>query len=103
MPFLLPDPESALANGPVLLGTIEVEYSTGFLGSAHFAVVDPETDFVMQVFDELNDDDGGLPGTYTELQASDINFGSASVQIVPSPNALSIFGVMGMLATRRRR
>jgi hypothetical protein len=103
LPQLPPDPASALGSGPVLLGTVEVTFSAGYLGSAHFAVVDPGTDFVMQVFDEINEDGGGLIGTYTTLSGSEMSYGSATVQVVPSPSAIGMLGLGGLIASRRRR
>ena len=92
---LLPSPESAIANGPVLLGTFEVEISL-FCGSITWQTAALDDNFALEVYDQMDQ-------SSTSLFADDMNFGSATMSIIPAPSGLAVLGFGGLVAGRRQR
>lgn len=92
---LNPDPDSALANGPVLLASFQVQITSG-VGQVDWTTAAFGDNFGLEIYDEDS-------GEFTRLFDGDMNYGSASVQVVPAPSSLALLGLGGLVAGRRRR
>ena len=97
-PFINPDPASMLGNGPVLVGTVTVTFEQFAFGFYTWDAIAGNGDFMLEIYT----DDGGA-GVFSQLTAADIDLGSASVFIFPSPSSLALLGFGGVAGCRRRR
>ncbi|MGJ8636261.1 MAG: hypothetical protein ACSHX5_05415 [Phycisphaerales bacterium] len=95
-PFFPPSEDSNFAGGEVLLGTIQVEIDSPQFWGLHFQAGAGLGPFVLEIFDEAD-------GSLTQLTAGDVSFGSASIQVVPTPASLGLISIGGLVAARRRR
>ena len=93
-PVLQPSPESALGNGPVLLGTIEVLVPQGGLGWYQWDTAMGVGDFILEVFDE---------NTNSFTQLTSVEHGSTSILVCPSPSGVGVLALAGLVGVRRRR
>ncbi len=104
LPFIQPDPASALGNGPVLLGSFTVtadpntwdDYVTWTVGGGIGT-------FALEIIDVNGNPGGNPPGEVYQIANPD--FGSASVVIgtIPTPSSAVVLGLGGLVAGRRRR
>ena len=99
-PFAGPPADSggnsvATANDP-LLGFYTVSVADGAVGTLDFSQFqrDPNTFLISTTTTGFD---------ITEYQASDVTFGTATVNLVPAPSALALVGLGGLVAGRRRR
>jgi len=95
-PFLPADPASLLGNGPVLLANFQVSIAANSSGLVEWTTAGGVGDFVFEVFT-----DDGASGSFTQLTS--VDFGGASVNVVPAPSAMALLGLGGLVAGRRRR
>ncbi len=100
LPFIQPDPASALGNGPVLLATFEVNFVLGAVGYVEWTLDGGLGGFALEVIDVDANPGGSPPGEV--MQFASPSFGSAMV-LVPAPSSLALLGVGGLVAGRRRR
>ena len=92
---LLPDANSALGNGPVLLASFQVSITSG-VGPVVWSSAGYLDNFALEIYDENS-------GNFDRLFASDMGFGSATVNVVPAPSSMALLGLGGLVAGRRRR
>lgn len=95
-PFIPPSAESALGNGSVFVGTISVTVPTNMFFSVGWTGVGGLGDFALEVYDDAD-------GSFTQLTADQVDFGSASIQVIPSAPSGALLGIAGLVALRRRR
>ncbi len=95
-PFIPAAPESMLGNGAVLLATFSVTAAADSSGTVDWSTGGGVGDFILEIFT----DDGGS-GSFTQLTS--VDFGGASVRVVPAPSAMALLGLGGLVAGRRRR
>jgi len=101
LPFIQPDPASALGNGPVLLGTFTVEILANSAGVVDWTLGGGIGTFALEIIDVNANPGGNPPGEVTQL--SSVDFGSTRVSVVPAPSAMALLGLGGLVAGRRRR
>ena len=97
-PHLNPDPASMLGNGPVLVGSVEVTFEQDSAGFFTWDLSAGDNIFMLEIYT-----DDGNQGIFTQVAASDIDLGSVSVIVVPTPSTLAFLGFGGLVAGRRRR
>ncbi|MGJ8636260.1 MAG: hypothetical protein ACSHX5_05410 [Phycisphaerales bacterium] len=102
-PFAEPNPDAALGNGPVLLGTVDVTINPGFIGMLAWSSAQIDSNFVLEIFDNDVFDTGDSAGAYTRLFFDDMEMGGVSVNVIPAPSGLALVGLGGLLSSRRRR
>ncbi len=94
-PFLNPAPESAFANGDVIVGSLVIEVLAGSTGLLNLNLAaDGQSPFGLEIWDEAT-------GEFNNAGAG--SYGSASVNLVPAPSAMALLGLGGLVAGRRRR
>tara|TARA_R110002073_G_scaffold147687_3_gene300795 strand:+ start:122123 stop:122758 length:636 start_codon:yes stop_codon:yes gene_type:complete len=101
LPFIAPDPASALGNGPVFLGSFAVTIAADSSGTIDWSLAGGIGTFALEVIDVNANPGGNPPGLITQLASPD--FGSVSVNVVPAPSAMAVLGLGGLVAGRRRR
>ena len=68
-----------------------------FGGVIHFNLQEAlDVPFSLEIYDEAD-------GSFTQLDASDITFGSATINKIPAPSTFAFLGFAGIAAARRRR
>ena len=92
-PVLQPSPDSELANGPVLLGSIEVTIAPDTGGLLGWDTAAGQGSFILEIYDEVS-------GSFT--QVTSVNHGSVTVMI-PAPAGVGVLGFAGLIGLRRRR
>jgi hypothetical protein len=97
-PFIPAADGSLLGAGPVLLGTLDVTFDAFTCAQLDFTLSGGSGPFVLEVFT-----DDGADGEFTQLDSSQISFGTASVFVVPSPSSMALLSMAGMVLARRRR
>lgn len=102
-PFAEPNPDAALGNGPVLLGTVDVTITPGFIGMLAWSSAQIDSNFVLEIFDEDVFASGDAPGAYTRLFFDDMDMGGVSVNVIPAPSGMALIGLGGVVFGRRRR
>tara|TARA_R110000737_G_scaffold2923_5_gene8534 strand:+ start:30189 stop:30821 length:633 start_codon:yes stop_codon:yes gene_type:complete len=101
-PFILPGDGSALGNGPVLLANFSVTIASGSSGVIDWSLARvPGTTWALEVYDEFGCPACTPPGVTKLFSAPD--FGSISVNVVPSPSGLALLGFGGLVGGKRRR
>jgi hypothetical protein len=92
-PFLQPSPDSALAGGSIV-ASLSIEVLAGSTGVLDLNLIsDALAPFDIEIYDANS-------GTFTNTAQG--SFGSASVNLIPSPSALVLLGLGGLVAGRRR-
>ncbi|MBO6513859.1 MAG: hypothetical protein JJ974_07850 [Phycisphaerales bacterium] len=97
-PIIPPNVNSGFAGGEVLVATIQVEFvqPSMFWHPIHFQLGSGPGPFVLEIYDEAD-------GSFTHLQSSAIEFGGASVLVVPAPSSMVLLGLSSFIAVRRNR
>ena len=101
LPFIQPDPASALGNGPVLLASFSVTFVTNMYSMVGWTVGGGLGTFVLEVIDVDANPDGNPPGEVTQI--ANPEYGSMDLNIIPAPSGLAVLGLGGLVAGRRRR
>jgi hypothetical protein len=102
LPFIQPNAESALGNGPVFLGSFTVITEPDACdGVVTWTVGGGIGTFALEIID-INANPGGNPPGEV-FQIADPDFGSASISIIPAPSSGALLGLGALVATRRRR
>ncbi len=101
LPFIEPDPASALGSGPVLIANMVVTIVAGSTGVIDWTVGGGIGTFALELFDANANPDGNPPGESFQIAAP--VFGSEQVTVIPAPSALALLGLGGLVAGRRRR
>ncbi len=92
---LLPNADSALGNGPVLLASFQVQVTSG-VGPVVWSSAAYFDNFALEVYDEST-------GEFTRLFDGQMSYGSTTVNVVPAPSSMALLGLGGLVAGRRRR
>jgi len=107
LPFIQPDPASALGNGPVLLGTFTVEILASSAGVVDWQLGGGIGTFGLETIDVNLNPGGNPPGQVMQfggtMGAGALELGGVSVTVVPAPSAMALLGLGGLVAGRRRR
>ncbi len=98
-PFFPPADDSLLGDEPVYLGSFAVTIAADSIGVIDWSTGGGDGDTVMEIFTDI----GGGGFFFTQLTELEMNFGGASVNVVPAPSAMALLGLGGLVAGRRRR
>ncbi len=94
-PFFPPSAESALPG--TVVAQLQFEVAAGFIGPLTIQLgARDAAPFVLEIYNEGDE-------SFTQLGASDISFGSASIFLIPAPSSAAVLGLGALCATRRRR
>jgi hypothetical protein len=104
LPFIQPNADSALGNGPVFLGSFTVtadpntwdEYVTWTVGGGIGT-------FALEIIDVNGNPGGNPPGEVVQIANPDFGSASVLVGIIPAPSSAVVLGLGALISTRRRR